>query len=83
MAIVTAPAVGPPLDGWITDHWDWRWIFFINIPTGIVSLILTNKVVADPPEFTREVEAARKGGKLRIDGVGIFMIALGSRIRMS
>ena len=77
MAIVTAPVIGPPLGGWITDSWSWRWIFFINIPIGIVSLILTKRVVSDPPEFTREVESARKGGRLKIDGLGIFLIALG------
>jgi DHA2 family multidrug resistance protein len=77
MAIVTAPVIGPPLGGWITDSWSWRWIFFINIPIGILSLLLTSRVVSDPPEFTREVEAARRGGKLRIDGLGIFLVALG------
>src|ERR1700704_3220326 len=77
MAIVTAPAIGPPLGGWITDNWSWRWVFFINIPIGIVSLLLTNRLVSDPPEFTREVESARKDGKLRIDGLGIFLVALG------
>ncbi|MGA8036551.1 MAG: DHA2 family efflux MFS transporter permease subunit [Candidatus Acidiferrales bacterium] len=77
MAIVTAPVIGPPLGGWITDHWTWRWVFFINIPIGISSLILTRRVVSDPPEFTREVEEARREGKLKIDGLGVILIALG------
>jgi MFS transporter, DHA2 family, multidrug resistance protein len=77
MAIVTAPVIGPPLGGWITDNWSWRWIFFINIPIGILSLVLTRRLVSDPPEFTREVEAARRGGRLKIDGLGIFLVALG------
>lgn len=77
MAIVTAPAIGPPLGGWITDSFSWRWIFFINIPIGIVSLVLTSRIVSDPPEFKREVEAARAAGKLKIDYVGILMVAIG------
>ena len=77
MAIVTAPAIGPPLGGWITDSFSWRWVFFINIPIGIISLILTNRLVSDPPEFKKEVEAARGAGKLRIDYLGILLIAVG------
>jgi len=77
MAIVTAPAVGPPLGGWITDSFSWRWIFFINVPIGIVSLVLTSRILSDPPEFKREVEAARTAGKLKIDYVGILLIAIG------
>jgi len=76
MAIVTAPAIGPPLGGWITDHWNWRWVFFINIPIGIISLLLTSRLLSDPPEFTREVQAARRAGKLKIDGWGIFSVAM-------
>jgi DHA2 family multidrug resistance protein len=77
MAIVTAPVIGPPLGGWITDHWSWRWVFFINIPIGLVSLLLTRRFVSDPPEFEREVQAARRDGRLRVDGLGIFLVALG------
>jgi DHA2 family multidrug resistance protein len=77
MAIVTAPVIGPPLGGWITDHWSWRWVFFINIPIGLLSLALTSRLVSDPPEFTRAVEFARRGGKRKVDGLGILLIALG------
>ncbi|HET9165932.1 MAG TPA: DHA2 family efflux MFS transporter permease subunit, partial [Candidatus Angelobacter sp.] len=77
MAIVTAPAVGPPLGGWITDHFSWRWVFFINVPIGLVSLILTHRLVSDPPQFVEEAKAARTGGKLKIDYIGISLIALG------
>ena len=77
IAIVLAPAIGPTLGGWITDSYSWRWIFFINIPIGLVSLFLTSQLVQDPPEFQQEVEEARRGGKLRIDYVGILLIAAG------
>lgn len=77
MAIVSAPAIGPPLGGWITDSFSWRWIFFINIPIGIVSVILTSRLVSDPPEFKREAEVARAAGKLRVDYLGILLIAIG------
>src|SRR5437588_6802938 len=77
MAIVTAPAIGPPLGGWITDSFSWRWVFFINVPIGLVSLLLTSRIVSDPPEFKREVEAARIAGKLKIDYVGILLVVVG------
>src|ERR1700741_3275700 len=77
MAIVTAPAVGPPLGGWITDHWSWRWVFFINIPIGIDSRFLTSQLVSDPPHFKQEVEQARRAGRLRFDYLGITFVAIG------
>jgi DHA2 family multidrug resistance protein len=77
MAIVTAPAIGPPLGGWITDHFTWRWVFFINVPIGLLSLVLTSQLVSDPPQFVKEVRAARRGGRLTIDYIGILLIAVG------
>src|SRR5450432_3580811 len=72
MAVVLAPAIGPTLGGWITDHYNWRWVFFINVPVGIGSLFLTNHFVTDPPHLKLMKE--RAGG---IDYVGLSLIALG------
>jgi DHA2 family multidrug resistance protein len=77
MAIVTAPAIGPPLGGWITDNFSWRWVFFINVPIGILSLILSSRLVHDPVEYTEERMKARRSGRLRIDYIGIALIAVG------
>lgn len=77
MAIVTAPAIGPPLGGWITDSFSWRWVFFINVPIGLVSLLLSSRLIYDPEIFKEEVRKARSAGKLRIDYIGISLIALG------
>jgi len=78
VAIVTAPAIGPVLGGWITDNYNWRWVFLINIPIGILSLWLTNRFVKDPPAFEEERKNLRKSGGLRIDSVGILLVGLGS-----
>ena len=72
VAVVTAPAIGPTLGGWITDNFSWRWIFFINIPVGILSLLLTSRLIQDPPYFRR-----RKLSETRIDYVGLGFVALG------
>jgi MFS transporter, DHA2 family, multidrug resistance protein len=77
MAIVTAPAIGPILGGWITDSFSWRWIFFINLPLGVLSLFLTSRLVSDPPAFQEEVARLRKSGHLKIDVVGILLVAVG------
>ncbi|HXJ87698.1 MAG TPA: DHA2 family efflux MFS transporter permease subunit [Candidatus Binatia bacterium] len=72
VAVVTAPAIGPTLGGWITDNFSWRWIFFINIPVGILSLLLTSRLIQDPPYFRR-----RKLAETHIDYVGLGFVALG------
>jgi MFS transporter, DHA2 family, multidrug resistance protein len=77
VAIVTAPAIGPPLGGWITDSFSWRWVFFINVPIGLISLFLSSRLVTDPPAFKAEVAEAKRLGKLRVDYIGITLIALG------
>jgi MFS transporter, DHA2 family, multidrug resistance protein len=76
VAVVTAPAIGPTLGGWITDNFTWRWIFFINIPVGIVSLILTTFMLEDPPYFVKE-RLQKLKTKLRVDYWGIIFVALG------
>lgn len=72
IAVVMAPAIGPTLGGWITDNYTWRWIFFINIPVGILSLILTSRLIQDPPDMKR-----RKLSETKIDYVGLGFVALG------
>jgi DHA2 family multidrug resistance protein len=72
VAVVTAPIIGPTLGGWITDNFNWRWIFFINIPVGIISILLTTRMVEDPPNFRR-----RPLKDLKIDYIGLSMVALG------
>jgi MFS family permease len=76
VAVVTAPAIGPTLGGWITDSFTWRWIFFINIPVGILSLILTSFMLEDPPYFVGE-RRQRLKTRLRVDYWGIIFVALG------
>ena len=73
MAIVVAPAIGPTLGGWITENFSWHWIFFINIPIGITSLFLTQRIVHDPPHV---IEAKKKRGE-KTDYFGITSIVLG------
>jgi DHA2 family multidrug resistance protein len=76
LAVVVAPAIGPTLGGWITDNYNWRWIFFINVPIALVSLFLTNRLVEDPPHIQREVAESKRGG-LKLDLLGFGLLASG------
>lgn len=76
VAVVVAPAIGPTLGGWITDVFSWRWIFFINLPVGIASLILTWFLVHDSESAKKEHEEATRGG-IKVDYVGFGLVAVG------
>src|SRR3954471_19549014 len=72
MAVVAAPAIGPTLGGWITDNFSWHWIFFINLPVGLVSLLMTQRFVEDPPWAKEE-----KKSSITIDYIGLSLIVIG------
>jgi DHA2 family multidrug resistance protein len=73
MGVVVAPVIGPTLGGWITDNYTWRWIFLINIPVGILSLLLTAAMIFDPPHLVRKTFA----NGLKLDYIGIGLLSLG------
>jgi DHA2 family multidrug resistance protein len=75
VAVIVAPTIGPTVGGWITDNFSWHWIFFINVPVGIASLVLVHWLVDEPEVLERE-RAERLAGGLKIDWVGFFLIAL-------
>jgi MFS transporter, DHA2 family, multidrug resistance protein len=69
---ICAPAIGPTLGGWITDNYSWRWIFYINVPVGILALILVYQLVEDPPYIAR-----LKAGLSSFDFIGFSLLTLG------
>jgi len=69
LGIVVAPILGPVLGGWLTDSYSWRWVFYINIPVGIASIVMTKLFIFDPPYIRRDNRA--------IDYWGIGMLAVG------
>src|SRR6266480_3029258 len=69
LGIVVAPILGPVLGGWLTENYSWRWVFYINIPVGIASIVMTKMFIFDPPYLRQESR--------RIDYWGIGMLAVG------
>jgi MFS transporter, DHA2 family, multidrug resistance protein len=69
LGIVVAPILGPVLGGWLTDSYSWRWVFYINLPVGIASLVMTKLFIFDPPYIRSETR--------KIDYWGIGMLAVG------
>jgi DHA2 family multidrug resistance protein len=73
MAVVVAPALGPTLGGYLTDTVGWRWIFFLNVPVAVISLLLTHRLLVDPPHIV----AARKRRGIPIDFLGLGLVVIG------
>jgi MFS transporter, DHA2 family, multidrug resistance protein len=69
---VIAPTVGPTVGGWITDNYSWRWIFYINLPVGILALFLVLRMVEDPPYLSLRPKAG-----VKLDYIGIGFLAVG------
>jgi DHA2 family multidrug resistance protein len=69
MGIIVAPILGPTLGGWITDNYSWRWIFFINLPVGILAFLMAEELVEDPPYIRRKKQA-------RVDFTGFALLAI-------
>jgi DHA2 family multidrug resistance protein len=69
VGVVVAPIIGPTLGGWITDSYSWRWIFYINLPIGILALFMVNAYVEDPPYLRKAFQGA-------IDYLGFGLMAL-------
>src|ERR1043165_21563 len=69
LGIVVAPILGPVVGGWLTDSYSWRWVFYINLPVGLASIVMTKLFVFDPPYVSRKSET--------IDYWGIGLLALG------
>jgi len=72
VTVIVAPTIGPTLGGWITDNYTWRWIFFINLPVGIIALFLVYRLIEDPP-WGKLVE----GTLAKIDYIGVSFLILG------
>ena len=74
LVAVLAPSIGPTLGGWITDNFSWRWIFFINIPVGILAFILVTRLVEDPPWIKADRSTLRN---MDYVGLGFLTLAMG------
>src|SRR6202012_3308421 len=74
LVAVLAPALGPPIGGWITDNYSWRWHFSLNLPVGILAFVLVTRLVQDPPWIKPDRASLRK---LDYIGLGLLSVAMG------
>ena len=71
LVAVLAPSIGPTVGGWLTDNYSWRWIFYINIPVGVLALVMTQRVVEEPPWLKHA-----RSNLFKIDYVGVSLLVL-------
>jgi DHA2 family multidrug resistance protein len=76
IAVVVAPVIGPTLGGWISDTYSWHWVFLINVPMGLLSLLLVGTLVSEPSGAEEERKRLLSNG-LRVDYVGFVLVAVG------
>jgi DHA2 family multidrug resistance protein len=69
LGVVVAPVLGPTLGGWLTDQYSWRWAFYINVPVGVVAVLMISRFIEDPPY----IKSAKPG---RIDSIGLGLLAV-------
>jgi DHA2 family multidrug resistance protein len=72
LGIVVAPILGPVLGGWLTDNFSWRWVFYINLPIGIASLLMTKAFIFDPPYLRKP------RGRVDVVGIGLLVLGIGA-----
>jgi DHA2 family multidrug resistance protein len=75
IAALVAPILGPTLGGYITDNWEWRWIFFINLPVGAFALAACFVLLEDPP-YLKAQRAQLRSRPLSFDGIGLGLLAI-------
>ncbi|CAN5229043.1 hypothetical protein BH10PSE15_BH10PSE15_13060 [soil metagenome] len=76
IVVVVGPVLGPTIGGYITETWSWHWVFLINVPIGILSLIAVNMFVDEPDTIKNDRAKLIKRG-IRIDYIGVLLVALG------
>lgn len=76
LVIVIGPAIGPALGGWLTEYWSWHWVFLINVPVGMLALVLTALFVKDPLFVRKQRQRWLRGG-VRIDYIGFILVVAG------
>ena len=77
MVVVIGPAIGPTLGGWIVDNWSWPWIFFINLPVGILGILATNRFVHEPADIRAANRAQAEQMRRNLDWQGIVYMSVG------